>query len=134
LTPRHQEFLELNNPNPVQIAYSGVADISCFSGSKRTFRCPSAEVVDEWRETGLSFPQEFWLNSSYGINRFVVLRPPEPLTADPSAGGLSAMNVERVPGKRSGPPSGRPFFEESPAKSPLTPPAPRINSRPLRPT
>ncbi len=83
LTPRHQELLDLNNPNQVQIAYWGVAYISYFSGSRRTFRCPSAKVVDEWREMGLAYPHEYWLNSSYGINRFVALRPPDPLTAEP---------------------------------------------------
>jgi hypothetical protein len=92
LTPRHQEFLELNNPNPVQIAYSGVADISCFSGSKRTFRCPSAEVVDEWRETGLSFPQEFWLNSSWHQS---LRGPPSPGTTHRGSLGGRPVGDER---------------------------------------
>ena len=34
------------------------------------FRCPSAKTVDEWRETGLRYPAEFWLYSSYGINDY----------------------------------------------------------------
>ena len=29
--------------------------------------------MDEWRETGLNYPADFWLNSSYGINQFVVV-------------------------------------------------------------
>lgn len=92
LTPQHKELLDLSNPNQVQIAYWGVAYISYFAGTKRTFRCPSAKIVDEWRETGLAYPHEFWLNSSYGINRFVALEPPNPLTADPErARKLSGM-------------------------------------------
>jgi prepilin-type N-terminal cleavage/methylation domain-containing protein len=92
LTPQHKELLDLSNPNQVQIAYWGVAYISYFAGTKRTFRCPSAKIVDEWRETGLAYPHEYWLNSSYGINRFVALEPPNPLTADPErARKLSGM-------------------------------------------
>ncbi len=83
LTPQRRELLDISNPNQVQIAYWGVAYLPYFSGTKRTFRCPSAKVVDEWRETGLAYPHEFWLESSYGINRFVALQPADPVTAEP---------------------------------------------------
>lgn len=75
LTPKHEELLDLSKPAHREIAYWGVAYIQLFSGTRRTFRCPSARVVDEWRETGLNFPSSYWLNSSYGINPFVAITP-----------------------------------------------------------
>ncbi len=46
-----------------------------WQGAQTMFRCPSAKVVDEWREEGKRFPAEYWLNSSIGINSFVVVPP-----------------------------------------------------------
>jgi len=83
LAPDRADQLDIRNPNHVQIAYWGVAYSTYFGGTRKVFRCPSARVVDEWRETGLAFPREYWLNSSYGINRFVALAPPSPLFAEP---------------------------------------------------
>jgi prepilin-type N-terminal cleavage/methylation domain-containing protein len=54
------------------LAYWGLAYISYFGGTRQIFRCPSAKVVDEWRENGLKYPHDYWLNSSYGINRYIV--------------------------------------------------------------
>jgi len=85
LTPRHTEMLDIRNPNHMAIAYWGVAYAPYFGGTRKAFRCPSAKVVDEWRELGLAFPSEYWLNSSYGINRFVALAPPSALAAEPVA-------------------------------------------------
>lgn len=53
-------------------AYWGLAYIRYFGGVKETFRCPTARVVDEWREDGLTYPHEYWLNSSYGLNSFAI--------------------------------------------------------------
>jgi hypothetical protein len=58
-------------------AYWGIAYLAYFSGTKEVYRCPSARVVDEWREEGKNFPHEFWLNSTYGINSFIG-QPPDP--------------------------------------------------------
>jgi prepilin-type N-terminal cleavage/methylation domain-containing protein/prepilin-type processing-associated H-X9-DG protein len=46
------------------------------------WRCPTARVVDEWREEGKRFPAVFWLNSSIGINAYAA-QPPNP--RDPAA-------------------------------------------------
>jgi hypothetical protein len=54
------------------LAYWGLAYLKYIGGAKEVFRCPSARVVDEWREDGLTYPREFWLNSSYGANRLAV--------------------------------------------------------------
>ena len=53
-------------------AYWGIAYWNYYSGSKRIFRCPSAKVVDEWREEGFNYPHDFWLNSTYGICQYLV--------------------------------------------------------------
>ena len=59
------------------LAYWGVAYIKYFGGSRRVFRCPGAKIVDQWREDGLRYPADFWLDSSYGINAYVT-QPPVP--------------------------------------------------------
>jgi prepilin-type N-terminal cleavage/methylation domain-containing protein len=59
------------NPNH-QRAYWGVAYYEYVGRTREVFRCPSARVVDEWREDGLTYPNDFWLDSSYGINQYLV--------------------------------------------------------------
>lgn len=53
-------------------AYWGIAYKRYIQGPRQLFRCPSARVVDSWKETGIDYGNEFWLNSSYGINQYVV--------------------------------------------------------------
>jgi|GEM_PF-199712 len=74
LNPNTETLLDLNNPAQASLAYWGLPYIKYFGGTKRTWRCPSAKIVDEWRETGLRYKSEFWLNSSYGINQWAPLR------------------------------------------------------------
>jgi len=66
--PWTSEMLSPNHPD----AYWGVAYARYVGGSKELFRCPSAQHVDEWREEGFPYPAAFWLNSTYGINRYLV--------------------------------------------------------------
>ncbi|HUR45047.1 MAG TPA: type II secretion system protein [Candidatus Saccharimonadales bacterium] len=53
-------------------AYWGIAYFDYVGNTRSIFRCPSAKFVDEWRETGLTYPSEFWLDSTYGLNTYVV--------------------------------------------------------------
>jgi len=69
--PRSEVILDPNN----DLAYWGVAYLKYIGNAKGIFRCPSAKVVDEWRETGLRYPSEFWLNSSLGINSYAIRHP-----------------------------------------------------------
>ena len=69
--PRIETLLDPDDPE----AYWGVAYLKYFSGTRQIFRCPSARVVDAWRETGLNYPMDWWLNSSYGINQYVIAAP-----------------------------------------------------------
>jgi prepilin-type processing-associated H-X9-DG protein len=55
-----------------RLAYWGIAYYEHAGRTKEIWRCPSARVVDEWREVGLTYPTDWWLDSSIGINRFVV--------------------------------------------------------------
>lgn len=78
--PNHGQWTR--NPNTRDIlppndslAYWGVAYIKYFGGARSVFRCPGAKNVDAWREDGLRYPMEFWLDSSYGINGFVTQAP-----------------------------------------------------------
>lgn len=57
-------------------AYWGIAYKRYMKGPKELFRCPSAKVVDGWEETGINYGNEWWLNSSYGINQYVVVNYP----------------------------------------------------------
>ncbi len=80
LTPNSTTLLRAND----QLAYWGIAYSQYIAtagsnwnwqGAQTMFRCPSAKHVDEWREEGKRFPAEYWLNSSIGINAFVIKGP-----------------------------------------------------------
>lgn len=73
LNPRTTAILDPNDG----LAYWGIAYRRYFGESKEIYRCPTARIVDEWREDGLRYPATFWLNSSYGINAFIN-EPPDP--------------------------------------------------------
>jgi len=73
LNPRSSILL---NPSH-SLAYWGVAYHDLVKGQRKLWRCPSARVADEWREDGLTYPTDWWLDSSYGVSQFIV-RSPEP--------------------------------------------------------
>ena len=76
------------------LAYWGVAYYQYVGTQTRIFRCPSAKTVDEWREDGLTYPSDFWLNSSYGINRYL-LNPPDPANPASLQTDASGNTVKR---------------------------------------
>ncbi len=93
--PQSTTMLSPNSP----LAYWGIAYARYIQGSgsnwnwqgaQTMFRCPSAKVVDQWREEGKHFPDEFWLNSSIGLNAYAV-QPPVP--ASPSSRGRGPRKV-----------------------------------------
>lgn len=81
--PRVQEQL----PATDSLAYWGIGYIKYMGNARRIFRCPTAKTVDEWREDGLRYPAEFWLNSTYGMNGMLV----------PAPGGNRARKVSALP-------------------------------------
>jgi prepilin-type N-terminal cleavage/methylation domain-containing protein/prepilin-type processing-associated H-X9-DG protein len=54
------------------LAYWGIGYQRYVGNSKHVFRCPSAKNVDEWREDGLKYPHDFWLDSSYGMSQYLL--------------------------------------------------------------
>ena len=50
-------------------AYWGVAYYTYARTPRELFRCPSAKLVDEWRDDGRFYPDEFWLTSTSGLNQ-----------------------------------------------------------------
>lgn len=74
LSPNSDAILDLSNPAQRGLAYWGVAYRQYMGDARRVFRCPGAKRVDEWRETGLNYPTEFWLNSSYGLSQQAIIR------------------------------------------------------------
>ena len=71
LNPRVPAQLAPDHP----LAYWGIGYIKYMGEARRIFRCPGAKVVDQWREDGLRYPDEFWLNSTYGLNAFAIQAP-----------------------------------------------------------
>lgn len=73
--PRSEAYLPADHPR----AYWGIGYLDYLAGygSAKVFHCPSAPVVDEWREVASlrSYPREFWQNSTYGLNTFIVENP-----------------------------------------------------------
>jgi len=70
-SPTANDFLQPNDG----LAYWGVAYVKYIGSAKRTFRCPSARTVDDWRDAGRGggkWPMSWWLDSSYGLNQFAV--------------------------------------------------------------
>jgi prepilin-type N-terminal cleavage/methylation domain-containing protein len=65
LNPRTDALIDSAN----ELAYWGVGYVKYLGGSggKATFGCPSANTVDEWHDTGLYYPKDFWKNSTYGM-------------------------------------------------------------------
>ena len=57
----------LSDPNSGE-AYWGLAYYNYAGGNTKLWRCPAAKTSDEWRETGIKWGAEFWLDASYGIN------------------------------------------------------------------
>ena len=49
-------------------AYWGLAYYKYAGGNTRLWRCPAAKTSDEWREDGLRYGADFWLDATYGIN------------------------------------------------------------------
>jgi prepilin-type N-terminal cleavage/methylation domain-containing protein/prepilin-type processing-associated H-X9-DG protein len=67
LNPRSTITLPADNA----LAYWGVAYLDLVKGQKKLWRCPSAKVADEWREDGLTYPTDWWLDSTIGVSQYL---------------------------------------------------------------
>jgi prepilin-type N-terminal cleavage/methylation domain-containing protein/prepilin-type processing-associated H-X9-DG protein len=71
LNPRSTILLDRSDP----LAYWGVAYIDLVKGQRKIWRCPSAKVSDEWREDGLTYPTDWWLDSTIGVSQYITRSP-----------------------------------------------------------
>lgn len=69
--PNTDTFLDPRSDNDFDVAYWGLGYAQYVAKNKKLFRCPSAKKVDEWREEGNRFESTWWLDSSYGISKFL---------------------------------------------------------------
>jgi prepilin-type N-terminal cleavage/methylation domain-containing protein len=52
-------------------AYWALGYMNYFAKNQKLFACPDGLIVDEWHDTGLNYPHDFWANSTYGICDFL---------------------------------------------------------------
>jgi prepilin-type N-terminal cleavage/methylation domain-containing protein len=53
-------------------AYWALGYYSYFGKNQKLFACPDGKIVDEWHDTGLYYPHEYWANSSYGMCQYLL--------------------------------------------------------------
>ena len=82
LNPR--STLELTPDN--DLAYWALGYKQYFSNTKTLFHCPDGTVTDEWHDSGLNYPYDFWANSTYGLCDFLLI----PWTGQDSQYGTGA--------------------------------------------
>jgi len=68
LNPR--SAIELTPDN--DLAYWAVGYKPYFGNNKKLFACPDGDVVDEWHDSGLNYPHDFWANSTMGICQYLL--------------------------------------------------------------
>src|SRR5882672_2292001 len=54
-------------------AYWALGYLDYFAKNKKLFACPDGRIVDEWHDSGLYYPHEYWENSCYGMARFLLV-------------------------------------------------------------
>lgn len=74
--PRSTTLLDPTN----SLAYWGVAYYQYVGRNKNIFRDPSAHIVDAWRDVSRSFPTDFYLNSTVGLNGHLIMGGAAPKT------------------------------------------------------
>ena len=62
----------LLSPDHNDDAYWALGYLKYFAGNRKVFRCPSSIHPDEWHDGGLYYPTEFWLNSTYGMQQYLL--------------------------------------------------------------
>jgi prepilin-type N-terminal cleavage/methylation domain-containing protein len=59
------------NGNVNDDAYWGLGYYNYLGKSQKVFSCPDGRITDEWHDSGLYYPHDFWANSSYGMCRYL---------------------------------------------------------------
>ncbi|NOS69541.1 MAG: prepilin-type N-terminal cleavage/methylation domain-containing protein [Verrucomicrobia bacterium] len=53
-------------------AYWAIGYYQYYGKNKKIFRCPASVHPDEWHDTGLYYPSDFWENSTYGMCQWLL--------------------------------------------------------------
>ena len=83
LNPRSSIELPASND---ELAYWALGYKDYFANNPKLFACPDGAVVDEWHDSGLYYPHDFWANSTYGLCDFLII----PWTGDGTQYGVGA--------------------------------------------
>ncbi|MEO6034462.1 MAG: prepilin-type N-terminal cleavage/methylation domain-containing protein [Verrucomicrobiota bacterium] len=54
------------------LAYWAIGYYQYFGKNRKVFRCPASLHPDEWRDSGLAYPREFWENSTLGMCQYLL--------------------------------------------------------------
>jgi prepilin-type N-terminal cleavage/methylation domain-containing protein len=69
-------------------AYWALGYYPYYGGNRKVFSCPDGKVVDEWRDLGLNYSDDFWQNSTYGQCQCLTIPWADPAALDsPAPGG-----------------------------------------------
>jgi prepilin-type N-terminal cleavage/methylation domain-containing protein len=68
LNPRSTIQLTPDN----DLAYWAVGYARYFGNNQKLFACPDGTIVDEWHDSGLNYPHEYWQNSTYGMCQYLI--------------------------------------------------------------
>jgi prepilin-type N-terminal cleavage/methylation domain-containing protein len=90
LNPRSTilEVVVDQNGNVNNDAYWGLGYYNYLGKSQKVFSCPDGRVTDEWHDTGLFYPHDFWANSSYGMCQYLTTPYMGPQTTYTGGGAL----------------------------------------------
>ena len=78
-------------------AYWALGYKSYFADARKLFACPDGKVVDEWHDSGLNYPHDFWANSCYGVCGYLT----RPYTGVGTTYGPTAVGPLKRSGYRS---------------------------------
>jgi prepilin-type N-terminal cleavage/methylation domain-containing protein len=73
-------------------AYWALGYWDYYGKNMKLFACPDGTIVDEWHDSGLYYPHDFWANSCYGMARFLL----SPYTGQGSTYGNVALGPLKV--------------------------------------
>ena len=59
-------------PATDEFAYWALGYLDYFGRNRTLFRCPVCVHPDEWHDTGVYYPSDFWQNSTYGMCDFLL--------------------------------------------------------------
>jgi prepilin-type N-terminal cleavage/methylation domain-containing protein len=82
----------LRNVNTDGDAYWAMGYYDYFAKNQKIFACPSGTIVDEWHDTGLYYPHEYWENSCYGMCQFLM----KPWTGQDTQYGSGAVGPLKI--------------------------------------